>query len=195
MKLILVRHGETEGNVKRVMSDNKTKLTEKGREQAKKLALRLKNEKIDVIFSSDLDRAVETTNEVLKFHKIPVFYSSEIRERNHGRFECKPYEVFKKAQDESSKSKIDFDGGDSESYSMLAVRAKSFLEKLMQEYEGKTVLISSHGGFNRMALGILLKKPLDEASELQQHNACINIVEVDENSNHTAHIINSIEHL
>ena len=76
MKLILVRHGETEGNVKQIIQgQTHGKLTKKGIKQAKLLARRLKNEKIDVVFSSDLQRAKNTTKQILNHHcKIPVFY-------------------------------------------------------------------------------------------------------------------------
>jgi len=57
MRLILVRHGETEENVAKITQGHMpSKLTKQGIEQAKKLALRLKDEKIDKIFVSDLKR-------------------------------------------------------------------------------------------------------------------------------------------
>lgn len=70
MRLILVRHGETFENYHKITQGQlNTKLTQKGFEQIKKAAQRLKNEKIDIAFSSDLDRAVNTCDEILRFHK------------------------------------------------------------------------------------------------------------------------------
>ena len=61
MKLIIVRHGETVGNATEIIEGHLPgKLSQKGIEQAKKLASRLKDEPIDHIFCSDLTRAIET---------------------------------------------------------------------------------------------------------------------------------------
>lgn len=71
MKLIIVRHGETEENASEIIQGHSLgKLSKKGIEQSKKLALRLKGEKIDMIFSSDLERAKDTIKEVARFHKV-----------------------------------------------------------------------------------------------------------------------------
>ena len=70
MRIILVRHGETEDNKKRIIQGHLPgKLSDKGIEQARKVANRLKNEKVDYIFSSDLDRAKSTAEEIAKFHQ------------------------------------------------------------------------------------------------------------------------------
>ena len=64
------------------MGHNPGKLSSLGIEQARKLAERLKDEKIDVIFSSDLARAADTAKEIAKFHpNIPLELTKDIRER------------------------------------------------------------------------------------------------------------------
>ena len=58
MKLILVRHGETNENKNKIVQGFlNTTLSKIGIQQAKKVANRLKDEKIDFAYSSDLDRA------------------------------------------------------------------------------------------------------------------------------------------
>ena len=86
MKLILVRHGETIENVKGIMQGHiHGKLSDLGKKQAKKLALRFKEEKINAIYSSDLARASDTTKEIAKFHKkAKIILVKELRERNLG---------------------------------------------------------------------------------------------------------------
>jgi len=72
--LYLFRHGETEDNKNRVFSGRRNSLlTPKGIEQAKELAEKLKDKKIDVAIFSDIaegksDRAERTLEEVLKHH-------------------------------------------------------------------------------------------------------------------------------
>lgn len=86
MKIILTRHGRTIENDKRILQGHmQTGLSAEGIQQAKKLARRLKNEEIDIVYSSDLKRAADTAKEIAKFHKnIPVYFTEELRERNLG---------------------------------------------------------------------------------------------------------------
>ena len=58
MRLIIVRHGETNENVQKIVQGQKLgSLSERGWKQTKLLAERLKDEKVDIIISSDLERA------------------------------------------------------------------------------------------------------------------------------------------
>ena len=76
-KLIIVRHGETEENAKRITQGHlNSQLSEKGKEQAQKLALRLKDEKIDCCYSSDLDRCMNTAKKIIELHSNSKIVSS-----------------------------------------------------------------------------------------------------------------------
>ncbi len=72
IKIILVRHGETEWNrVKRIQgSGSDTPLSEIGLGQAAAVALRLKNEKIQAIYSSPLQRALHTAQAIAQISSI-----------------------------------------------------------------------------------------------------------------------------
>lgn len=65
MKLILIRHGESETN----------NLTEKGKKQIKETREKLVSEKIDVIFCSPTNRCQETMEEILKNREDNVMIS------------------------------------------------------------------------------------------------------------------------
>src|SRR6056297_2934936 len=88
MTLILIRHGESEANKKgRNQGEggfwSDTPLSEKGNEQAEQVSQRLKTEKIDYIFSSDLKRAKETANKINKHHNKKIIFDKRIREKNY----------------------------------------------------------------------------------------------------------------
>src|SRR3989344_1609773 len=89
MKLILVRHGETEENKADIIQGHwEGKLNAVGLHQAIKISLRLKGESIDAIYSSDLKRAFKTAQEIAKFHpQIPLTITPELRERYCGKLE------------------------------------------------------------------------------------------------------------
>ena len=66
MKLIIVRHGETEENVSGIIQGHGFgELNRKGLEQAKKVAGKLKGEKIDIAYVSGLERTKKTADEIL----------------------------------------------------------------------------------------------------------------------------------
>src|SRR6266404_1969277 len=91
--IYVVRHGESESNVFARENPDKpashfgefgSSLTLKGREQAEKLANRLKNIDISAILSSDLNRAEETAEIIAAEHKLSVITSRTLRERFFG---------------------------------------------------------------------------------------------------------------
>ncbi len=68
-RIILIRHGETEWNrLHRFQGRSDVPLNPKGINQARALALALKNEIITTIYSSPLKRAFETALRISRFH-------------------------------------------------------------------------------------------------------------------------------
>jgi len=88
-KIIFVRHGEAEGNFDRVFhGQTDSNLTEKGQKQALKVAQRLRNEKIDVIYSSPLKRAYYTAKYIAQEKDIKDIIADEgLMEINGGEWE------------------------------------------------------------------------------------------------------------
>jgi len=172
MRLIIVRHGQTSSNANSIVTGQMHgKLTKKGRKQIKDLALQLKNKKIEVIFSSDLQRAKDTAKEIVRFHKTPIYYMREIRERNLGILEGRPREELFKVQKDSGRSTAKFRPEDGESFVDVKKRARIFLNKISKKYESKTVLIVSHSGFIKMLRSAVLKIPIEKAIEKKIENA------------------------
>ena len=179
MRLIIVRHGITEENVKRVYQGSiHGTLTEEGRRQIKDLALKLKDEKIDFIFSSDLKRAVDTTEEIAKFHKVPIYYTKELREKNGGVFEGRPKIEIEAAESEA-RSVMEFKPDGGESWQEFLDRIKKFTGSLAGKYSNDTLLISAHGFVARCLLSVYLHIPIEEFFGLRTYNTGILIIEVD----------------
>ena len=84
MKIILIRHGETALNAARVLQPPDTPLSERGRRQADAVAIRLAAMKIDGVVSSDLARAVETSQAIAAASRLTVRRSALLQERNFG---------------------------------------------------------------------------------------------------------------
>ncbi|MFH1053086.1 MAG: histidine phosphatase family protein [Candidatus Woesearchaeota archaeon] len=195
MRLILTRHGETEENIKGIMQGHlHGTLSKKGIEQAKKLALRLKDEKIDCIYSSDLGRSFNTTKEIIKFHpNVPVDYVKELRERNLGEFTG--MEKSKLGWDKN-KSLVFADPKKGETRKQLYDRAEKFLFKVLKKHKNDTVLFVGHNGINKAIILVIRGMDPEEIRSIENfQNTSITILNIDEEKNHKIHIFNCGKHL
>ncbi|MEK6959789.1 MAG: histidine phosphatase family protein [Nanoarchaeota archaeon] len=191
-RLIFVRHGETEENKAKISQGQQPgKLSEEGIAQAKKVAARLKDEKIDFIYSSDLDRCRHTTQEVIKYHKAPVEYTTEARERSIGVFEGRPKGQFQEAEMRLP----DYKPEKGESLNELHERARKFIEGILKKHRGKTILISSHGGLVRMAMANLLGMTINDAMDIKLGNTAVSVIEVSSDGRAKAVCLNCMKHL
>jgi broad specificity phosphatase PhoE len=164
MKLILVRHGETEDNVKRIFQGKiGGKLTQKGIEQSRHVAKHLKEEhKIDMVFCSPLDRCVETLETILAEYPIEgeIIMSKLIEERDLGEYAGMEYEMID-WEDVNQDNKINREMG-VESLADMEKRVNLFLEDLKLEKNDQTVLIVSHSGPIKIMINKLTGKNVEE---------------------------------
>lgn len=194
MKIYLVRHGETIGNVQKIFQGHSPgELTEKGIAQAKKVSERLKDQEFSHIYSSDLKRTMDTAAEIVKYHSETPFESSEqIRERDYGIYqEMKkdevPLDFFKDVYDRPENG---------ESTEDLYRRAEAFYKDLFDKHFGENVLIVGHGGINRALIGAIKQTPKIEDMFLNGlNNTGVCIYEVDKNGQHIEVLYNCTKHL
>lgn len=148
MKIFLLRHGRTEFNEKDIMQGLvNSDLTEKGKFQAERVALFLKEHDIDVIYSSDLGRCKETIAPFLKLRsEIPIFYDEGLRERNTGVFDGGPVEVWVNFLKENGFiGDLGFRPENGESLVDARERITEKINEIVSKEFGKNVLIVSHG--------------------------------------------------
>jgi len=178
MKLILTRHGETIENQKGIMQGHLPgHLSKQGVEQAKKLALRLKHNEIDAIYSSDLKRALNTAQIITSKHNLAVIPCKELREIDFGELEGMTF-------DEIQRYYPDWDGVDSnesipngESLSQFASRIELFIARLVEQTDDKTVLVVAHGGSLQVLVCILLGINTKHWWQIRLYSASLTIVE------------------
>lgn len=85
MMIYFVRHGETEWNKKEILQGHKdSPSTIKGINNAEKLGKILRDKKIEIIYSSDLGRCVQTAEIINRWLKVKIIKTKELRERNFG---------------------------------------------------------------------------------------------------------------
>lgn len=85
MKVYLVRHGETTGDIENRYGGNyDDHLTERGREQLSETAEKLSDKNIEIIFTSSLIRAQESAEIISEKTQCPIEIIPSIQERNYG---------------------------------------------------------------------------------------------------------------
>ena len=197
MRLIFVRHGETEENTDKIIQGQLIhgKLSENGLKQIKKLADRLKDEKIDYIYSSDSERSEETAKEIAKYHPhIKVELVKDLRERHYGKFEGKKYTEIPDWDIIRYTPDYDMEGG--ESMKDVFKRMELFLDKIFQRHKNDTVLWVGHGMSGKHLTALVSGKVVEKVKELPHiHNTSISIFEINEDKKHKIHVLNDVTHL
>jgi broad specificity phosphatase PhoE len=152
VKITYFVHGTTTDNLKEISSGWKdVELSELGVKQSKELPNQIKNKKFDVVFCSDLKRAVDSAEISFK-DKFPIKQDKRLRECNYGDFNGKPSEIVEPMQEKCITEK--FPNG--ESYEDVKTRINDFLFFLFNKYNGKHVAIVAHKA-PQLALDVLLK--------------------------------------
>ncbi len=199
MKLIITRHGETIENKKLILQGHLGgTLSKEGIEQAKRVAERLKKEKIDAIYSSDLARAADTAKEIGKFHpKIRINFVKELRERDIGEFQGKTKEEVDWDEIKSGKFNVtNVQPKKGESLESLYQRASRFVDKIIHQHPNDTVLFVGHNVIVKAIILVITRQNVEKIFKMDSlKNTSITIYEIDEDKNHKIHLFNCIKHL
>ena len=177
MKLYLIRHGETDANVRGVSSGwTDTPLNENGRRLAALTGRGMGNIRFDVCISSPLSRARETAEIVLREtgNDIPVTLEPRIRELHFGTMEGVPVGRFPLLFTDPCHMPRFPEGED---ISMLCGRTQAFLRELADRKDDRTYLIATHGCALRAMLNPLYPDPADFWHGHVPYNCAVSIVE------------------
>ncbi len=124
-----------------------------------------------VIYSSDLDRALDTANYINKHHNQVIILDELLRERNLGVLEGKNWDTIRKDYEEAAKIYHSKDihneiPGGGESKVQFFNRVKIFMDKIAVQEEGKKVLIITHGWYIIFFINIVLGLSLEKKSKI-----------------------------
>ena len=143
MIIYFVRHGETEWNKKEILQGHKdSHLTIKGINNAEKLGKILRDKNIEVIYSSDLGRCIQTAEIINKELKLKIVRTSKLRERNFGDLNGKPNVRVKKALNLKD---ADEKAPNGESFNNMKKRVVAFIGSLPNKKYKKVLLITHEG--------------------------------------------------
>lgn len=147
--IYVVRHGQTDENINGIIQGQlDTLLNQVGIDQAQRVGEALKCVQFDLVYSSDLKRAYDTAQLVVKYHKnVPIHPSELLRERHMGELQGK---VYSKSRSKASDATVE--------------KTESFTKRILDFWDGVlvpelgrrfeenqggvvNVLIVSHGAF------------------------------------------------
>ncbi len=166
--ICFVRHGETNWNAERRMQGHiDIPLNANGISQAERLAnalIRVKHS-FDVIYSSDLERALHTANAVARALSLDVQITPRLRERNVGKLQglllAEAPVLLPEIWQRHIARELDHDLGGGESIRTFHQRMQDILELFLNEHRGQSVLAVSHGGSLDMIYRIVTQQALD----------------------------------
>jgi broad specificity phosphatase PhoE len=187
-QLLLIRHGRSTWNAEgRIQGWADPPLDDFGREQARRLAQRLADERHNVaaIYSSPLARARQTAEEIARMLKLVLQTDDRLKENNVGQITgLTGAEVEQQFPDwaalfhRSGNEWVPPPGG--EDRDGLLKRAVAAMTDVVAHHPEQTVAVVSHGGTLGVYLGHLLEMQIHRRLPFQFDNASLSIVRVDE---------------
>ena len=133
----------------------KIKLTAAAEKKLKKLAKKIKKEKIDLIYSSDILRTRQTAGIMAKeLGGLKISFDKRLRDVTHGVYAGKTKEEFYRTFPSPPKRFVAKPKG-GENWNDVRKRAKSFLKDIEKKYKNKKILIVSHGDVLWLLEGII----------------------------------------
>jgi len=178
-RIIAIRHGETAWNVDtRIQGQLDVPLNATGQWQAERLALALADEGVDVLYTSDLQRAQQTAGPLARACGVEPAPEPGLRERGFGIFEGRTWaEIEQHWPDESTRwrrREPDFGPVGGETLQSFYERCVACATRLAQRHPGAVVALVAHGGvldcLYRAATRVELRAP----RSWQLGNASIN---------------------
>lgn len=178
--ILVTRHGETQWNTLRRMQGHlDSPLTEMGENQAAWLGDRLKDIKIDHIYSSPSGRAFKTAEIVNQHQGLKIQTSDALKEIYLGEWEGKQV-VEIEAYDPERFNHFwhhpeKFSPKDSESFESVIARSGKFLEWVAETHPNETVLLVAHAVVLKSMIAYLNQTPLQNFWEGPFMNStCLN---------------------
>ena len=184
-RVILVRHGETDWNKERRIQGGSSNppLNERGREQAEGLALRLRQDKIQAIYSSPLQRSLDTAKAIAHYHRLEVDVEPSLREIEAG--ELEGVTLAELGKHFSELLTLNAKGGTlprvpgGESLPELQQRGWDTVQRLAKKHPEGNVVLVSHYFVILAIICSVLGLPLSQIGKLRLGTGSISIINLD----------------
>ena len=192
--LFLVRHGLTAQTGRTLYGQTAgIDLDERGRAQAGQLARRLTPVRPNAIYSSPLERCVQTVEPLAATCRLPVVEHRGLIEMHTGSWTGKPLARLRrlKAWSDVQQRPASFRfPGDGESFAEARDRAVAEVHRIARRHRRGRVVIATHGDILRVLLADLAGAPLDRFQRIVVDTASVSVVTIDRAGNPHVHLVN-----
>ena len=185
-KLILVRHCQSEGNLEKFFQGTiDTDITDVGFDQINRTAVLLKNEHIDVIYSSPKKRALKSAKGINVYHNVDIKTDERLCEIDAGLWEGILLEniqkTFPQAYDKWKNDPANFAAPGGETMTHVYERVSAAVKDIVSQNKEKTICIVSHGCAIRNMMCYAHGWSIDRIGELTiGENMTVNIISFDD---------------
>lgn len=200
-KLLIVRHCQAEGNLQRFFQGRiDTDITPLGARQIEQTALLLREEPIDVVYSSSKKRAQKTAEGINRYHQVPHVIDDGVVEINAGKWEGIPLteveQRYPEQYDNWKRHPEVFHAPEGESMREVYDRVSEAVMRIVRDNRNKTVCLVSHGCAIMNIMCFLHGLPVERIGEIRLGpNMSVNAVQFDEKLRPVVLYENYTEHL
>lgn len=166
--------------------------------QARNIATRLAQHKIQAVYASPLPRAIQTATPLAESHQLEIQETADLLDIDYGAWEGMAREDIRTKYPSlydtwiKSPGKVKFPGG--ESVKQMRLRVERLLSELCQDHLGETIALVSHRITCHVALCVALGLPNDSLWHLRQDVGCINEFE-ERDGIYVVTLMNETEHV
>ena len=199
-RLYLVRHGATPLTAEdRFSGAANVYLSDEGRNQVEHLAYRLADDKIAAVYSSPLDRTMETASIIARPHNLTPIPYDGLQEISHGHWEgLTRREVEERFPEEYTAWESDpftFAPVGGESGISVLARALPVIREIVVNHEDRNVLVVSHKATLRLIISSLLGfDARGYRDRLDQAPACLDVLDFKDAVRARLMLFNDISH-
>ena len=179
----LVRHGACDGLGEMLWGRRAgVCLNQEGKAQVQRLAEHFKGVKLDAVYSSPLERALETAEAIARVAKLEINQSHAFNEVDFGEWSGKPFEAL--ARDErwrrfnTHRSVTRIPAG--ESFLEVQTRVVAEFERLSEQHANASVAIVSHADVIKAAVGYVAGTPIELLQRFEISPGSVSIIATDE---------------
>ena len=180
--IIFLRHGQAENNTKKILAGRTPgiNLTEEGKKQAEQAGKILESLDVSAIYSSPIDRAVQTTEIIKKYCNVEYKTDDRLIELDMGQFTMMPYqEIFNKhgnvflkfysASEEVSENGV-------ETFAKVKKRINDMVDFVITKHKNENVVLVTHMDPIKAMIGRVLDLKPEVLFELIIANASLSII-------------------
>jgi probable phosphomutase (TIGR03848 family) len=192
--LFLVRHGLTAHTGRTLYGQTRgIDLDDRGRAQAQRLAERLAPVRPTAIYSSPLERCVQTVEPLAGACRLPIVEHEALIEMHAGSWTGRPLARLRtlKAWGDVQREPAGFRfPGNGESFAEARDRAVAEVRRIARRHRRGRVVVATHGDILRILLADLAGAPLDRFQRMVVDTASVSVVTIDRTDHARVHLMN-----